>query len=174
MQDHRLSSSQPPQQINHTSLFLHVIDNAASARRLATSLLPHPSPISTAGVDRGWGPGTGACCAATRATKEMPHALPLPGWNRSRIATDVVGVIDLSMPRRLYLGYSQHKRRPIVTIGRSGYHNRPGGLTVTVTSPSLMDEAQQGFLQCHEPGARGVSKRASAAARCSARTRGCY
>lgn len=52
----------------------------------------------------------------------------LLGWNRSRIATDVVGVIDLSMLRRPQLDYSQHKRRPIVTIGRSGYNDRPAGI----------------------------------------------
>ena len=68
---------QPSQRINHTSLFLHVIDNAASARRLATSLLPHPSPISTAGVGRGWGT-PGPAYVALRRGQQRKYRMRCP------------------------------------------------------------------------------------------------
>jgi hypothetical protein len=127
-----------PQRINHASRFPHMIDNTVSARRPATSLLPHPSPISTAGVGRGWGPRDPRILRCDEGNKGNAACAALPGWNRLRIATDVVGVTDLCMP----VGCS-----PVIVNTRDDRSLRSAvvdtttarqGLTEIVTSPSLM------------------------------------
>ena len=94
----------PPSLLNKSTTppyFPTVVNHAASARWLSASLLPHPLPVSTTGAV---GPGRvldgDAYCAATGPNGENAASSAGASWSRLKIVTDVVGVIEPSMPRR--------------------------------------------------------------------------